>query len=207
VEVDELLRRAWKSVEKAGIPEALHEVAFKEAVDILRSGKPLESAKTTVTVKSKKRPTTEKQDGEVQSVDAPDEDTFFSTLADESGVPEADLRDILNLVGGRKVQVTPPSRTLGGNQTQQAQTVIALVAGARSRGLSEKPVNAGAVRDELKRKNCWSSGNFAGYHLGPMKGFNAGSNKEEILTTTRWVEEFKAAVDQAHGRNPEKAES
>jgi hypothetical protein len=85
--------------------------------------------------------------------------------------------------------------------------VIALVAGARSRGLGEKPVNAGAVRDELKRKNCWSSGNFAVYHLGPMKGFNAGSNKEEILTTTRWVEEFKTALDQAHGRKTEQAES
>jgi hypothetical protein len=158
-------------------------------------------------VKPRKRATTEKQDGEAQPDDALDEDTFFATLAEESGVPEADLRDILNLVAGRKVQVTPPTRTLGINQKQQAQTVIALVAGARSRGLGEKPVNAGAVRDELKRKNCWSSGNFAVYHLGPMKGFNAGSNKEEILTTTRWVEEFKTALDQAHGRKTEQAES
>jgi hypothetical protein len=205
--VDDLLRQAWKAVEKAGIPESLHEVAFKEAVDILRSGKPLESAKATEVAKPKKRARTEKQDGEAPSENAPDEDTFFATLAEESGVPEADLRDILNLVAGRKVQVTPPSRTLGANQKQQAQTVIALVAGARSRGLGEKPVNAGAVRDELKRKNCWSSGNFAAYHLGPMKGFNAGSNKEEIVTTTRWVEEFKTAVDQAHGRKPEKDES
>jgi hypothetical protein len=207
MEVEDVLRQAWKAVQKAGIPEALHEVAFKEAVDLLRSGKPLESAKKPVVVKPKKRARNDDHEGESQPEDAPDEDTFFATLAEESGVPEADLRDILNLVDGRKVQVTPPSRTLGGNQKQQAQTVIALVAGARSRGLGEKPVNAGAVRDELKRKNCWSSGNFAGYHLGPMKGFNAGSNKEEILTTTRWVEEFKAAVDQAHGRNPEKAES
>jgi hypothetical protein len=182
-------------------------VAFKEAVDILRSGKPLESPKAKVLVKPKKRATNENKEREAQPEDAPDEDAFFATLAEESGVPEADLRDILNLVAGRKVQVTPPSRTLGVNQKQQAQTVIALVAGARSRGLGEKPVNAGAVRDELKRKNCWSSGNFATYHLGPMKGFNAGSNKEEILTTSRWVEEFKTAVDQAHGRKPEKAES
>jgi hypothetical protein len=204
MEVDDLLRQAWKAVEKAGIPKALHEVAFKEAVDILRSGKPLESTKTTVVVKPKKRATPEKQDGEAQPEDAPDEDTFFATLAEESGVPEADLRDILNLAKGRKVQVTPPSRTLGTNETQQAQTVIALVAGARSRGLGEKPIKASAVRDELKRKNCFSSGNFSQYHLGPMKGFNTGSNKEEILTTTKWVDDFKAAVERAHGRKPEK---
>ena len=204
--VDDLLRQAWKAVEKAGIPESLHEVAFKEAVDILRSGKPLESAKATV-VKTKKRATTEKHDGEAQPGDAPDEDMFFATLADESGVPEADLRDILNLVDGRKVQVTPPTRTLGGNETQQAQTVIALVGGARSRGLGERPIKAGAIRDELKRKNCFSSANFAAYHLGPMKGFNAGSTREEILATTKWIDDFKAAVDRAHGRKPEKAEN
>jgi len=40
-----------------------------------------------------------------------------------------------------------------------------------------------------------------------MKGFNAGSTREEILATTKWIDDFKAAVDRAHGRKPEKAEN
>lgn len=207
MEPDEILRKAWKAVEKAGIPEALHSVAFKEAVDLLRSAQPEPpNTQKKTPGKAKKKAKTEDHATPTESGQAPDEDTFFATLAEESGVPETDLRDILNLTDDGKVEVTPPSRALGTNETQQAQTIIALVAGARSRGLGEKPVNANAVRDELKRKNAFSR-NFATYHLGPMKGFNAGSNSDQILTTTKWVDEFKAAVAKAHGRKPEKAES
>lgn len=35
-----------------------------------------------------------------------------------------------------------------------------------------------------------------------MKGFNAGSNMNEILLTSRWVEEFKAAAAKAPGQPP-----
>jgi hypothetical protein len=38
MEVDEILRKAWEAVQKAGVPEPLQEVAFREAVDVLRSG-------------------------------------------------------------------------------------------------------------------------------------------------------------------------
>jgi hypothetical protein len=33
-----------------------------------------------------------------------------------------------------------------------------------------------------------------------MKGFNAGSNRTEIVLTSKWVEDFKTAIDQAQGR-------
>jgi hypothetical protein len=37
MDVDELMHRAWESVQKAELPEALQEAAFKEAVHFLRS--------------------------------------------------------------------------------------------------------------------------------------------------------------------------
>jgi hypothetical protein len=37
MDVEEPVRRAWEAVQKAEIPEPLQEVAFKEAVDYLRS--------------------------------------------------------------------------------------------------------------------------------------------------------------------------
>jgi hypothetical protein len=93
---------------------------------------------------------------------------------------------------------------LGSTAAEQAKTVIALVSSARAIGLGEKPVDAEAVRREVERKRCYQSNNFASKHLGPMKGFNAGSNKNEILLTSRWVEEFKAAMAKAQGQAPAK---
>jgi hypothetical protein len=85
---------------------------------------------------------------------------------------------------------------------QQAKCVIALVAGARSRGLGEQPVGADAVRSEAKRKHCFDKNNFAGKHLGPMKGFNVGSNRSEIVLTSKWLDDFKNAVATASGVDP-----
>jgi hypothetical protein len=36
MDVDDLIRRAWEAVEKAGVPEALQKMAFREAIDFLR---------------------------------------------------------------------------------------------------------------------------------------------------------------------------
>ncbi len=78
--------------------------------------------------------------------------------------------------------------------------MVALVAGARSKGLGEKPVDAKAVRDEADRKHCFDSNNFSGSHIGGMKGFNK-SGRKHILVTSKWVGEFQAAIDQALGRS------
>lgn len=212
VEAHELIAQAWKAVEKAGVPEALHETAFKEAVAFLRgtetdgpaSGGTASTAKRAAKRAPAKRAATRapasRQASTTVTADV-DEDTFFRDLAHESGVPEDDLRDILNLTKDGKVQVTPPTRTLGKTQAEQAKTVIALVAGARSRGLGERPVSADAVRREVERKGCFQVNNFAAKHLGPLKGFNAGASKSEILATSKWVDDFKSAVDRAHGRD------
>ena len=34
-----------------------------------------------------------------------------------------------------------------------------------------------------------------------MKGFNAGSNRNEIVLASKWVDEFGAAVSKLHGRS------
>lgn len=203
--VDELLAEAWSAVKKSGVPEALQPVAFKEAVDFLRSGNGHGTSPATPSRRRgvRKPPSSGKDVPDL----IPDEAEFFKQLANESGLPEPDLRDILHLTADGKVQVTPPTKDLGTSAAEQAKTVVALVASARSKGLAEKPVNAEAVRREVERKHCYQANNFASKHLGPMKGFNAGSNKDEILVTSRWLEEFRAAVGKAHGRTAADDES
>jgi hypothetical protein len=216
MEVEELLRRAKEAVEAAGIPEALQETAFKEAIAILRSpdgeqtaaAKPDAAARSDTAKRGGAKRTTPKRSAAkaaapkagAKPIDL-DEKEFFDRLAKESGVPQADLRDVLHLSAtDGQVQVIPATKDLGSNLSEQAKTVTVLVAGARSIG--ERPVDAAAVRAEVRRKNCYDAPNYSGKHLGRLKGFKAGS-RGEILLTSKWVDEFVAAANKALGRKPE----
>lgn len=201
VDVNELIQKAWEAVEKAGIPEPVQGVGLKEAIDFLRDGGGSAGAEKGPERRPRKRAGAKgtagksrvsEGEGETANVD---EAEFFQMLASESGVDENRLRDCLQLTSSGTVHVTPPTRQLGDSKRAQAQTVVALVAGARSRGLGENPVNAEAVHAEIKRKHAWDKNNFSNKHLGPMKGFNAGSDRTQIVLTSKWMDEFKAAVD------------
>jgi hypothetical protein len=217
MEANEILKKAWEAVQASGVPESMQDTAFKEAVAILRGdsgeggsttgGGPAASTpqiKRTSTGPKKAGPKSQKRktDGAPPPpVHVPDEANFFSELASESGVSETDLRDILQLYPDGTVNVTPPTRTLGGNKAEQARTVLPLVVGARLIGLKESPVSAAAVRNELNRKNCYDQGNFGAAVLGRLAGFNYGGSNAEIVATSKWVDDFAAAVRRAHGRD------
>ena len=128
----------------------------------------------------------------------PDASIFFATLASESGVEETELRDVLLYKGG-KVTVSPPTRMFGDSKTAQAKAITALVAGAHAKGLGESTVRAELVHDELKRKQCWDQNNF-NKHLRGLHGYNVGSDRSEIVTTSKWVGEFSNAVANALGK-------
>ena len=204
MDAEQLITEAWQAVEKAGVPDALQETAFKAAIDYLcaparvthvamAEGQAQAPPETPAA-----RPPTPARSGDGDS-SSTDEDRFFEQLAHESGVAVEDLSDILQLATDGRVLVTPPTRMLGSNQTEQAKTVIALVGGARSKGLGEKPINAEAIRRELDRKGCLQPNHFAERHLGPLRGFNAGASRTEIVATSKWLDEFNAAVNKAHG--------
>jgi hypothetical protein len=205
VDVDELIARAWRAVEKAGVAEAAQAAALQEAVRFLREGNGGRagsnqggggaSTRNRAAASSKRRP------GKTEAAaagDLPDSDDFFAVLASESGVDEGELRDVLLYKAG-KVTVSPPTRMFGGSKTAQAKAITALVAGARAKGLGESTVPAEHVHDELKRKQCWDQNNF-NKHLGALQGYNVGSNRSEIVTTSKWVGEFTDAVNQALGK-------
>lgn len=208
MEANEILKQAWEAVKASGVPESMQDTAFKEAVAILRgdSGGPtttptprLPRTKRTASGGKKQSGKTPKRQAPSTPVNVPEEKVFFSELAEESGVSETDLRDLLQLSADGTVSVTPPTRTLGANKAEQARTVLPLVAGARLIGLKENPVSADAVRSELSRKNCYDQGNFGAAVLGRLPGFNYGGTNSEIVATSKWVNDFSAAVDRAKG--------
>lgn len=172
VNANELLKRAWEAVKQSGIPESLYETAFREAVEELRAmdgggssagtrspgtprggrGKPASRPRATAPAAT-----------DEETATSVDENAFFATLAHESGVAETNLRDVLSL-SGSNVHVTPATRVLGASKAQQARTTIALVAGARAFGLGERPIDAEAVRAEVKRKHAYDEANYAAKH-------------------------------------------
>lgn len=216
MDTSELLRRAWEAVEKSGVPESLHEAAFREAVEDIRategggSSSGTQGAGASGRAPRGRRKSSSKPKGSSKATSAEktapdvDEDTFFANLSHQSGVSEADLRDVLSLSGGN-VHITQPTRKLGSTRADQAKISIALVAGGRAFGLDERPVDANAVRRELERKGCYDPNNFAVKHLGPLRGFNAGANRTQIVTTSNWVKEFTDAIEQALERNKDES--
>lgn len=202
MDVDELIKKSWDAVDKAGVPEPIQGVALKEAIDFLRGddgdegggGKPQKRTRSK-RGKSKAAVFTNNssEDGE-----APDPDEFFAQLANESGLDEGVLRDVL-LLKGNLVHVIPPTRKLGTSKSQQAARVTALVAGAYVHGLGQNSVSAKAVHDEVKRKRCFDVSNYSSKVLGKLKGFSAGSNRTEIVVGTKWIGEFKEAVEAGTG--------
>ena len=214
MELDELLRRAWEAVQKAGIPEPIQEAAFKEAVAYLRDEEGGTSpAPSTGDVgtgsrgrqRSAAKKPSSKTDG-LEKRTPPDEKTFFANLANESDVPETDLRDVLQLTKEGEVRITAVTRRLGSTVAEQAKTTIALVAGARGVGLGESPVDAKAVRKELERKRCYQVNNYSNRHLASLNGFNAGG-RDEIVLTSKWVDEFESAVKRALGKTADEDKS
>ena len=119
----------------SGVPEPLQELAFKEAIAYLRSEAATADRSATV-----QRVGSPPAGTVVGAVDAPIEETaFFRNLSQEAGVPEADLRDVLNLTSDGKVQVMTTTKDLGKSVAQQARTVVAWSVGLVRRGLARNP--------------------------------------------------------------------
>jgi hypothetical protein len=198
VDIDELLRAAWQAVERSGVPESLHSVAFTSALGLLTAAVPAPAEPPRADRSSEHGGRgTEPKPARTSASPAP-EAAFFARLSEESGLDEDELRQVLHLTPDGSVQVMPPTRRLGKSLAEQARTVVVLIAGGRYAGLNERPIDSSLVRTELQRKNCYNSANFAAKHVGPLKGFNLSG--KEILVNPKWVAEFDLAVAAVAGR-------
>jgi hypothetical protein len=130
MDVNELMKMAWESVEQSGVPESLQADAFKEAVAYLKSqdGEKDDgdggSDPTAIKRQAKRRGGGRTARRATETPDEPrasvSEEDFFKALADESGVEEHRLRDCLQLTSAGSVHVTPPTRNLGSSKKAQA---------------------------------------------------------------------------------------
>ena len=130
MDVDELIKNAWGAVDKAGVPEPIQGVALKEAIDFLRDGGAGGRGKAAKRARTKRSETrTSTLDNNVQEdADTPDPDAFFAQLADESGLDETALRDVLLLNGNMVHTSFPPRGNSEAPNPGRRPVVTALVA-------------------------------------------------------------------------------
>jgi hypothetical protein len=202
MDVDELIERAWKTVEKAGVSEAAQPAALQEAVAFLREqdgssgggntdgeGSSRRKQGSGGTRRSKSRQPAEPHE------DSPDEDTFFATLASESGVEESELRDVSALQGreGHRLAPDPDVRRFEDCPGEGHH-------GARRRSPREGPRRVdrpGRARTRRAQAKAVLDRNNFNKHLRALQGYNVGSDRLDIVTNWKWVGEFSDAVAHA----------
>lgn len=190
METQELLAQAWDAVQRSGVPESLHETAFKEAVSHLRAGPGASRAVPAEPPIAKPAAAPDVSDGAV------DDGEFFRRIAAEAEVDEDDLRAVLHF-DGHEVTVMSTGTKLGASKSERVRAIVPLVAGARHAGLGENDVPGEAVRQACKDKSAFD-GNFS-KHVGRLSAYRFNGKKDLVAVGASWVPEFEAVVHRLTG--------
>lgn len=208
MDVKRVLADAWEAVEAAGLPEHVHGVAFEQAVALTvghRTKHPLtpphvdekkDSAGSSGR-SSRKQPT---GNGVASAAETPaptyDEDTFFATLASESGVEEDRLRKVYYLKDGRP-RIALTKSKLGSTEAARNRAVATLLAGIRWFVDGKQSVLIGEVRDAAEAIPYEVSRNLAS-HLNKVEGtmtVGAKNDKAVRVKTDKFGEPYGALIE------------
>lgn len=206
--VSDLIAEAWKAVKDAGVPETLHEVAFKEAMSVLTAGTSQANAKPAVgggaaagatKAKAKASARRETTEDEVIGTVLPDDD-LFDKFSKETGIPRQELEEVFYFDGGKPI-LNGPARKLGGNLASQARTVAIAITAAYHYALDARDVPAAKIADECKRLKCWDTDNFSSY-MAKEKAVNfIGPRGKKVFRIKQpdTVEALKTTVNSIRG--------
>ncbi len=206
--VSDLIAEAWKAVKDAGVPETLHEVAFKEAMSVLTAGTSQANAKPAggsgvpagaTKAKAKASARRETTEDEVIGTLLPD-DELFDKFSKETEIPRQELEEVFYFDGGRPI-LNGPARKLGGNLASQARTVAIAITAAYHYALDVRDVPAARIADECKRLKCWDTDNFSSY-MAKEKSVNfIGPRGKKVFRIKQpdTVEALKTTVNSIRG--------
>ncbi|UFU06588.1 hypothetical protein [Ruania halotolerans] len=199
MDVSKTLAEAWAAVEKANLPEALQQVAFKEAVALLggdgtgsqaqQDHPPVKKAPASKT----KTKAAKVDEHESEVVDAT---TFFEAVAGETGVPVEDLEQLFYLdKGAPRINLT--SSALGTSLKGKQVNVAVLIAVARHFGLNEDETSAAIIREECSRLRCADRNlatNMKGLAGIVLSGGSTKTLKVRPAANASFVEKVKALL-------------
>lgn len=182
MDVSEVLETAYKSVVDSGIPDHLHEVAFREAVRIMVGGQASEGvvdATTPTTPATSSRADAPSSSSGV-SADALSEDQFFTKFAQEANVAEDKLRDLYKFNDGQVV-LNVQRRKLGTAEAEKNRNAALLYAAAHWYPLGKQSVPLSEVRRAASSLGYEVSRNFA-KQMDTVKGiYTIGQNQNKAV--------------------------
>lgn len=196
MDIREILKATLDDVEQAAVPDDLRAIAFREVIRH-RIGQAYGPKAPGGPSRAAIPPTGASRDPETGS-NSLDPDVAMAVLADETGIPEDELREVLIFTDSGEVGVLPPNRKLGANTSERARNVAILVVGARFAALKQRSIPLTMVRDACNDRGCYDSKNFKSSHLGKFDAINIRGN-DVIVNPSKWLPFFKSAVGVARG--------
>lgn len=174
MDVSETLRKAWAAVQEAGLPEEMHEVAFREAVRLLaptgngfaaapRVGKPNGEAAGSQADRS--RGETANGDGAPRVT----ENEMYDLVVQQTGVDREKLERVVHLdTDGPKISIA--GMKLGKNNAERTRVVAQILAMTRGFGLGESDTPLEVIRAECDRLKVYDLNNFSA-QLKALNGY------------------------------------
>lgn len=203
-----VLKDAWCAVEEAGLPEKIHEVAFREAVRLIvppSSVAPTQAGRAAKLSSSSGGAGSKGSDSSSGQVAGDSitlsEDELLQKVAAGTG---AELDVLTNLVhledGGLRISI--PGIKMGKNNADKTRMIARIFTIVRAFGLNEDDTLVEMVRDEAQRLKCYDSANFSS-QLKVLQGQGyvikgAGGNRR-IQAKGTGISEFPGLVSKLLG--------
>jgi len=196
MEVSEVLRQAWSDVEKAGLPEAVQPIAFREAVRLLAPETPAASPKRfgverKDTGSRSGNGATGSGDGRVDI----SEEQIYDRVVEHTGVDRGRLEEVVHLDDDGP-RVSLPGFRLGNNNAERTRAVAQILTIARGFGMEENETPLEVIRTECIRLKVYDSANFSS-HIGKLSGYvvSGSGQHRRLRAKSTGIQGFPALVD------------
>lgn len=178
MEASEVLTKAWSAVQASGVPEGLYEVAFREAVALLKgtNGTRLKAP----LVDEAGAPAEAATEGAAEAAQV-DTEALIQKFADESGIDTAELVEVFFFDADGTAHLNVAGRKLGESTAAKAKAVATAIAAAYHYAADEPSVSVELIRTECTRLKCFDKKNFF-THMGSAPGtVLSGSGSSRVL--------------------------
>ena len=205
MEVSETLKKAWAAVEDAGLPERIHEVAFREAVRLLVPAPVIPAAVAAAPQAGKPGGAGSGAGGSSGGGSNGDigitvsEDELYARVVTHTGVDRDRLEQVVHL-DGDVLKVSIPGIRLGRNNAERARAVAQILTIARGFGLDESETSLEVIRAECDRLRVYDQNNFSS-HMKALNGYvitGTGASRR-VRAKSAGIQAFPALLESLLG--------
>ena len=204
MDATEVLKKAWSAVARAGLPNEIHPVAFREAVRLLvPDAHTAPPGQATVAIPAGTSGDRNPAGGSKNGNGGPpvSEEEIYIRVAAQTGVEREKLERLVHL-DDNVLRMSLPGIKLGNNNADRAPAVAQILTIMRGFGLGESETSLELIRAECSRLKVYDSTNFSS-HISKMNGFvvsGSGQNRR-VRAKGAAVQAFQALVDRLLGES------